>query len=73
MELQDLPANEYNNEAGDLNKYDALKALYPTPAEISKEGKIQPRATFTSNLAAANSNLSLFNIWRLINNCDGNS
>jgi hypothetical protein len=39
MELQDLPANEYNNEAGDLNKYDALKALYPTPAEISKEGK----------------------------------
>jgi hypothetical protein len=32
---------EYNNDAGDLNKKDVLKAYIPTPAEIPKEGKTQ--------------------------------
>jgi hypothetical protein len=35
---------EYNNDAGDLNKKDVLKALYP-PAEIPKEGKNSALAT----------------------------
>jgi hypothetical protein len=44
------PAKEYNN-AGDLNKKDVLKALYPTPLKY-QEGKNSALATFTSNLAA---------------------
>jgi hypothetical protein len=42
------PAKEYNNDAGDLNKKDVLKALYPTPADIPR-GKTQ---LLSSNLAA---------------------
>jgi hypothetical protein len=34
------PAKEYNNDAGDLNKKDVLKALYPT-ADIPKKEKTQ--------------------------------
>jgi hypothetical protein len=32
---------EYNNDAGDLNKKDVLKALYPTPLKYQKKGKTQ--------------------------------